>query len=891
MSRTSLLRPMRLPRTALALALVAPALALTVATGPRAAADPAYLPAEKAIADTALFEYVGEEQAFVVPNGVYQIDVDAIGAPGGVLNGGTAGGRGAKVTATLTVEPGDILYVRVGGAGLGGGGGWNGGGNPVAGSNGNASGGGGATDLRTCGATDTGCSRLGSRIVIAAGGGGAGGISGGGDVAAGDAGAAAPDYAGVRGTEGGGGAASTSAGGAGGVDASFANPGRGNGNAGTYGAGGSARYIGTPFRGAGGGGGGLYGGGSGGTGQYYGAGGGGGSSLVPEGGTLTVVERTVGSQVSISYDAGPVTDVAVDVTDSTISATGADSTTVTATASLEDGTKVPGLEMVFESTDPGQFFGPVSDNGDGTYSAALTGSTTASEATVTATAKGSIRAYDVSGSADVTTEGYALTVEPVTDTLVATGADSLTVRATAESLSGTPLSDLPVTFQSSDAEQSFGTVTDHGDGTYSATLSGSTTTGTATISAAAGGEPTTTGSTVETEGYTVTVQPVPTKLVATGLDSLPVTATAKSVSGQFLPGLDVSFGSSDSGQSFGAVTDAGAGVYSTVLSGSTTVGSATVTAAVTGAGEPTRVGASVATEGYSVTVRPIDEPILGTGAATLTVAALARSASRGPLPGLEVSFVSTDPGQSFGAMTDNEDGTYSATLTGSTTPGVAGIRAVVTGAGAPSTPEVELVTHRYDKPRITATTGSSSPAGNGWFRRPVTVMFACTGTLPLTEACPAPVVLRADGRNQAVTRTVTDSLGSAASVTSVAVSIDATIPRVSVTGARNGATYKRLRKLACKGTDALSGVASCKVIVTKKNSKKKSKKLTVVRWTATAVDQAGNQAISKGRYKVKTKVKNKKSARAWSLSCHLTRSPLTRCSSGSRGTSASRPGR
>lgn len=758
MSRPSFHRTTRLPRAALALALLAPALALTIAPAPLAAAGSAYLPADEAVARTAQFDYVGAEQTFVVPNGVHQIDVDAIGAPGGVTSDQTPGGRGAKVTATLAVEPGDVLYVRVGGAGSRFAGGWNGGGNAVLASSESAFGGGGASDLRTCGTSDPDCSPLDSRIVVAAGGGGAGltcCVDGNrtSDLAAGDAGVDAPDYTGVRGSVGGGHAATASAGGAGGVDSSYSNPGGGNGDPGTYGAGGAGRYVGTPYQGAGGGGGGLYGGGGGGTGQYYGAGGGGGSSLVPEGGTLAVVERAVSSQVSISYDAGPVTDVGVVVADPTIVATGADSTTVTATASLEDGTKVPGLEVVFESTDAGQSFGPVSDHGDGTYSATLTGSTAAGEATVTATAKGSTPTYDVSGSIDVTTEGYALTVEPVTDTLVATGADSLTVSARAESLSGTPLAGLPVTFETSDAGQAFGAVADHGDGTYSATLRGSTTSG-----------------------------------------------------------------------------------------------SATVTAVAAGAGEPTLVRASVTTEGYSVTVRPIDGPILGTGAATVT--AVARSASQVPLPGLEVSFVSSDPGQSLGATTDNQDGTYSATLRGTSTPGVARIRAVVAGAGTPSTPEVELVTARYDKPSITASTASSTPSSNGWFRTPVTVTFACTGTLPLIVACPTPVVLGADGRDQVVTRTVTDSLGTTATATSAAVSVDATSPSVSVTGARKGATYKKLRKLTCKATDALSGVASCVVAVTKK---KKSKKLTIVRWTATALDRAGNPATSKGQYKVKKK--------------------------------------
>lgn len=758
MSLSTRPRLSRLLRAGVTLAVAAPALALTatpVSAAPEAA--PVYLPAERAMASTVTFPYTGAEQLFVVPNGVQELEVVAVGAPGGVagtVDPTTGGGRAARVTTELSVEPGDRLHVRVGGAGLAGGAGWNGGGQPVASTSGAALGGGGATDVRTCGEADTGCSPLASRLVVAAGGGGAGLTTTDGlddvNLAGGDAGASAPEYAGVRGVSGGGGAASATAGGAGGVDSSYSNPGRGNGNAGTYGAGGSSRFSGSPFRGGGGGGGGVYGGGGGGTGQYYGAGGGGGSSLVPDGGELSLADRTVDPTVTITYDAGPVTQVGVGVADSTLVSSGEDSTTVTATATLADGTPVPGLEVLFDSTDPAHALGPVTDHGDGTYSSTLTGSTTVGVATVTATARGSVREHDVSGTTSVTTEGYELRVEPLND-LVGTGTDEVTVRAKATSAGDVGVDALGVTFTSTDPGHVFGAVTDHGDGTYSATLTGSTTVGAATISASAPGA-TSFGAEVTTEGYAVTVLPMPKALLATGNDTVPVTATARSTSGRLLAGLDV-------------------------------------------------------------------------------------------------FFTSTDATQSFAEVADRGDGTYATTLTGSTTTGVASIRAVVKGAGRPETPAVELVTDPYARPAIKATLGSSVPARRGWYRTPVTVTFACTGTLPLTTACPAPLRLAANGRNQVVKRSVTDALGAVGSVSSPGVNIDRTAPKLKVRGARSGAKYPKARRLSCRASDALSGVASCKVVT----SKRKSRKGKVVTWRATAVDRAGNTKIAKGKYTIRVK--------------------------------------
>jgi adhesin/invasin len=472
---------------------------------------------------------------------------------------------------------------------------------------------------------------------------------------------------------------------------------------------------------------------------------------------------------------------------------------------------------------------------------------------VTATAAGTTSAGDVLGTLDVETEGYTVAVAPATKTLVATGHDTATVVATAESASGKKLSGLAVSFASDDDAQRFSAVSAGASGTYSATLTGSAMPGSATVTpvVTGAGSPTITGTEVSTEAYTVSVAAPTRPMVGTGWDSLTVTARVESTSGKQLTGLDLDFESTDDGQVVGPVTDHGDGTYSATLTGSTALGPATVNAVVSGAGSPAVSAAEVATEGYAVTVLPLPEHLLATGSATRVVVARAQSASGRAVPDLDVTFASTDSGQRFGSVSDRGDGTYSARLTGSTTPGNASISVQVAGAGSPVTVPAVLVSDAYLKPALTAVVSAAAPARNGWYRSPVTVTFTCAGSLPLVAACPEPAVLSADGSGQVVTRSVTDTLGSSASVTSAAVSIDATRPtlKVKVKGAKKGATYAKAPKLSCAATDKLSGVATC-TIATKKA---KSKRGTLVRWTAVALDKAGNGTSSKGSYTIRKK--------------------------------------
>jgi glycine rich protein len=224
-------------------------------------------------ADT--FVFTGGEQMYVAPAGVNLVHVVAVGAPGGATPGPNdfpLPSRGALVSADLPVVAGQtVLYVDVGGPGIGFSaagptGGFNGGGSGgVSFTAGWAPGGGGASDIRMLPAAQAGS--LGSRLIVAAGGGGASSDF----QPGGAAGSDAPLLCGPCGGNGDhiGRAGTSGAGGAGGTGCSSS---LGDGSSGALGEGGMGG-LGETLNGStpvgadasgGGGGGGYYGGGGGG---------------------------------------------------------------------------------------------------------------------------------------------------------------------------------------------------------------------------------------------------------------------------------------------------------------------------------------------------------------------------------------------------------------------------------------------------------------------------------------------------------------------------------------------------------------------------------------------------------------------------------------------------
>ena len=225
---------------------------------------------------TVNFHYTGSSQSWTVPPGVTNISVTAAGAEGGGNNGGT----GAIITGTMTVTPGQVLEIYVGGQGNCPAAGYNGGGSGQSAntSDNTSCGGGGATDIRISPYSSN------DREIVAGGGGGQGGGTL--DASGGNAGC-------INGEDG----TSPSSFGGGGIGASNSSAGNGgfgwiNTGIGSTGNSGSSGNQSTGGDGAtdpcynyspgGGGGGGYYGGGGGGSDCYnvpdYGGGAGGGGS-------------------------------------------------------------------------------------------------------------------------------------------------------------------------------------------------------------------------------------------------------------------------------------------------------------------------------------------------------------------------------------------------------------------------------------------------------------------------------------------------------------------------------------------------------------------------------------------------------------------------------------
>jgi hypothetical protein len=96
-------------------------------------------------------------------------------------------------------------------------------------------------------------------------------------------------------------------------------------------------------------------------------------------------------------------------------------------------------------------------------------------------------------------------------------------------------------------------------------------------------------------------------------------------------------------------------------------------------------------------------------------------------------------------------------------------------------------------------------------------------------------VLSNSGARQSVTQTATGTDGAATTTSVASINIDLVAPKLHVT--RHG------NKLTCKGSDALSGIATCKIVHHDLSTRRG---VTRLHWTAVATDKAGNQTTKRG---------------------------------------------
>jgi adhesin/invasin len=174
-----------------------------------------------------------------------------------------------------------------------------------------------------------------------------------------------------------------------------------------------------------------------------------------------------------------------------ITADGTTTSTATATVTATGGTPCAGQQVAFSSSDTKQAVGAIVDHGDGTYTAAITSSKTAGQATITArltVLNGGPPPLTIYTSATATltqTAGpatrIALLLSPTS--IPADGTSTLTGTASLTDANGNPVLGHTVTFSTSDPGDGFSAVDGHRDGTYTVTITSSTTPEPATISA------------------------------------------------------------------------------------------------------------------------------------------------------------------------------------------------------------------------------------------------------------------------------------------------------------------------------------------------------------------------------------------------------------------------
>ena len=284
----------------------------------------------------------------------------------------------------------------------------------------------------------------------------------------------------------------------------------------------------------------------------------------------SVTPSLVSAPATLTQTTGPPASIAVALNPSSIIANGTSTSTATATVTDAAGHALPSQTVGFTSSDTGEKIAAAGNT------ATITSSTTVGTPTITATDG------TVTGTATLTqTTGPPATVTAQMNptVIIANGTSTTTATATVKDAQGHLLStETGVVFSSSDTGDKVSAPTNAGNGTYTATITSSTTVGTPTITAT-DGTAAGTATLTQTTGppATVTVQMNPTVIIANGTATSTATATVTDAQGHLLPNQPVGFTSTDPGQFFGQV-NSGNGTYSVPIRSSTTVARATITA-------------------------------------------------------------------------------------------------------------------------------------------------------------------------------------------------------------------------------------------------------------------------------------------------------------------------
>ena len=732
---------------------------------------------------TCTFAYTGAPETWTVPTNVTQATFDLYGAQGST---GISGGRGGRVTTTLSVTPNAHYQIRVGGAGASGG------------FNGGTDGGGGASDVRS------GVFGLTDRLLVAGGGGG-------GFVNNGGAGGFPNGGAGQSGESGGGGGTQTG-GGAGGT-------GRINGSAGSLGQGGNGIDI------ASGGGGGYYGGGGGAapTSSFAIAGGGGGSSFGPTGATFENGVRFGDGLVILTYSlpdtiaptANPTQSPAsnasgwttsqnvtvnwnwtdngtVDATNCTTSSnSGSELGIITIEASCSDLADNLGVASYTLKIDP---FAPLisrtrnpGPNGAGWNNSAVTVSFGCNDGNFS------------SGVASNTLGGATLSSEGANQAVTNTGscvdvAGNVATPATVSPIN-IDLTKPTISAAATTAPNANGwynnnvtihyTCTDTLSGVVACPIDqGLSSEGTAVDSLALFSRDVADNVSDPSNVVTVKIDKTSPSVLVTGVTN----------------GAVYDFGSVPTATCSTSDALAGVATQATVsISGGNGDGTGNFTATCSGATDV--AGNSAAAVSVSYTVNPPAD----TTAPIITPNVVGTLGNNGwYVSDVSLSWSVVDAESAISSQSGCDPVTVNADTAGDT------FTCSATSTGGTASQSV-TIKRDATAPTISAA-ASSAPNANGWYNSDVTVPFTCNDNLSGVVSCPTDETLNSEGSAVSSTaQTITDQAGNSSAASNVVtVKIDKTAPVVTVSGVSDGASYTlgSVPAAACTTSDALSGVAT-----------------------------------------------------------------------------------
>ena len=327
--------------------------------------------------------------------------------------------------------------------------------------------------------------------------------------------------------------------------------------------------------------------------------------------------------------------VVVSLSPNSILANGTSTSTATATVTDSTGAAVTADTVKFSSTAPNEKISGTTNVGNGTYTATITSSTAVRTAAITATDSSVTPA--ISGQATLTqTAGPVATVtlQVSPSSIIANGTATTTATATVKDAQGHLLSGQSVAFSSTDLGEKFSTPV-KGAGTYTTTITSSTTLGNPTITATDSSvTPNLSGTAPLTQtagpAARVTVQLNPSSILADGVSTTIATATVTDAQGHPLPSQAVSFTSSDPGQVLGSVSAGANGTYSVQIGSSTTVGHPTITASDSSVSPPVSGSQLLIQAGGTSTTTLVPSPSTVVTNQTLTLVALVSGAGGSP---------------------------------------------------------------------------------------------------------------------------------------------------------------------------------------------------------------------------------------------------------------------